>query len=461
MIEFGVGRQKAVCIPLQLNEFFGCGSGEQMSMNSSAYQWISSNLSITGFTERNGAFMSCKELIENSVDATAGVADPAVSVRIYEEDGLLQIRCTDNGSGFRVDSVEALINVFHSTRSTEETATSCGKFGIGLKAMAYMSHSLCGGRQVSVSSPVHGTDTSVNFELSVGGSGEIEISDAHLGGQIETTSITVWSPRPESFVDFTDNLREYMNELVVFKSSLKLSLSVGDEEDEEYTHISCSRSVGHKDPSGLFECLVSIQTDNQQAQQTTQARIVRFVNGVPLLSQNTTSCILLQSIVLSLSKSSASMGIDLGATEVTAASSMVSVLRPIRTASPSSTWHQLTLRVNLTCPSCRVEYGSLLKESVVGGEASMSVAFGRGVKTALRKIQSRFKTQFQSNEDYERSRALQFYIPGIAKHLAEACMRIADESHRIRLGDLLANHDLLESKLKTALVESLGSTSTE
>lgn len=147
--------------------------------------------------------------------------------------------------------------------------------------------------------------------------------------------------------------------------------------------------------------------------------------------------------------------------------SIVRSSRNIRACSPHSTWHNLTVRVNLIYPSARVEYSSLIKEAVMGigrqeGAPTLQVIVGRAVKGALRRMQNRFRSQFQSNEEYEHSRALRFYIPIIAKNLSEAAGRVNDKACKERLTDMftldvLNDQSQLESKLKTILVERLGS----
>ena len=152
--------------------------------------------------------------------------------------------------------------------------------------------------------------------------------------------------------------------------------------------------------------------------------------------------------------------------------SIVRSNRTIRACSPHSTWHNLTVRVNLIYPSARVEYSSLIKEAVVGigrpeGSPTLQVIVARAVKGSLRRMQNRFRSQFQSNEEYEHSRALRFYIPIIAKNLSEAAGRVNDKSCKERLNDMftfevLNDQTQLESKFKSILVERLGcSTSLE
>lgn len=436
-------------------------------MSSSAHQWISTNLSITGFTEATSAFMTCKELVENALDATVSVDEAVINLHIDESGDYLQICSQDNGTGFMVDSVEALVNVFQSTRSVTEGGT-CGKFGVGLKAMAYMSHTLGGGKQITIRSPLQGTDSSVSFSLGVLASGEIEISDAELGEHVECTSITVWAPRPSAMDKFCKDFREYLSELTIFRVGIRITFSVNDDEEDVFAHLSAGvpKSVKHKDPSGLVECVVSIsQRNNLSDDSIKMISLIRFVNGVPLLSANACGCNLLQAAALVIARTSASMGLELSQ-EAFTTSSVIKCSRNVRVSSPDSTWHHLTVRVNLIQPSCRVEYSSLLKEAVVGitrqeGAPTLQVIVSRAVKGGLKRIQNRFRNQFQSNEEYEHSRALKFYIPIIAKNLSEAAGRVSNNLFRERLSDiftseLLSDQSQLESKLNCILTETLG-----
>jgi DNA topoisomerase VI subunit B len=435
-------------------------------MNSTGCQWISSNLSITGFTRDSAAFMTCKELIENAIDSTYNTLGAIISLRVDESGDQLRIMCSDNGGGFGVASVEALVNVFQSNKSSK-TDLSCGKFGVGLKAMAYMSHEYCGS-QISVISPVQGTDTSVSFSLRVAESSEIEIVETELLSGEDSTVISVCTPRPTDFHQFLRGVRDYMSELTVFRPLIELSLTINDE-DGEIFHRGCAqlpRSVKHKDPSGMVECVLSIcEKTRPGTESISTVSIVRFVNGVPLLCSHSSSCVVMQAAAHTIVRNGANIGLEFIG-DGFSPSSAVSCKREVRVSSPNSTWKELKMRINILSPSAQVDYGSLLKDSVAGimhndGRPSLNLIVSRAVKVALRKIQNKFRTQLQSTEQYERLRARSSYIPSIVKNLSECVFRIRNPVCRLRLQELLSAgssdfQEDLETELKRILMESLG-----
>ena len=175
-------------------------------MNSTGSQWISSNLSLTGFTLSQAAFMTCKELIENALDATSSCSQPSVGLHIESGAECLEISCSDNGSGFGVDSIESLHTVFQSTPAVGGDVRT-GKFGIGLKAIAMMSHSACRGRDVVITSVRAGSDACIQFSLGCGESNEVVIKEVTLAHSPDhspgvTSRVTVFSPHPSDFDAF-------------------------------------------------------------------------------------------------------------------------------------------------------------------------------------------------------------------------------------------------------------------
>ncbi|CDJ35812.1 uncharacterized protein EMH_0092570 [Eimeria mitis] len=102
------------------------------------------HLEISGFSAENGAFMVCKEFLDNAVDACSKATANSPRFPLFREgeveleialDGpYLSVTCRDNGIGIDCDSVAALGEVFSSSKANDEKTG--GEFGIGLKAIS-------------------------------------------------------------------------------------------------------------------------------------------------------------------------------------------------------------------------------------------------------------------------------------------------------------------------------------
>jgi DNA topoisomerase VI subunit B len=423
-------------------------------MNVSGSQWISSNLSITGFSDDLACFMTMKELVENALDAIGSCERPSIELHIEEVYGFVDITCKDNGCGFRVDSVEALVTVFQSSRLRDSSST-IGKFGVGLKAMALMSHQKCSGHRIRVQSCLPGANSTVSFEMGVGASGEIEIFDATLtqGGE-NSTSVCVRSPGPPEFSSFVRNMRQYLQELVLARRSLCITLSVNDEDSSVIHPITLENHTFHRDPSNVVEVSISISKDTRLVDSI--VRVTRVVNGVPLLASQ--SCTVAHTCMSTLQKQSSCLG--MGFSDEKNFDTIYTKMKLV--SSPQgSDWNLLDVRINIIPPPGQtVDYGSLTKDSVVGlvgGSASLSTLVTRSVKACLRKMQSTYSSEFQSVHDYEFTCALKTYIPVIAKNLAQVAVRIRDP--RKLMQETFSSEDVetIESKLKTVLTDRLRS----
>ena len=188
---------------------------------------------------------------------------------------------------------------------------------------------------------------------------------------------------------------------------------------------------------------------------------MRFVNGVPLITPKSATCCLLLGAVTAVLKQTPSMGIELAGTLPSPASVVDSVLT---VASPpqGSKWTDLFIRVNLTQSSIDVDYSCLSKDGVEGiksSSASLTTIVTRCVRSALRQVQSKFPSQFQSNEDFERKNAINKYIPCISKNLAECLARLSCDDAVGRLATITGTGDTgvsMEERLKNALTDALG-----
>ena len=436
-------------------------------MNSTGSQWISSNLSLTGFTLSQAAFMTCKELIENALDATSSCSQPSVGLHIESGAECLEISCSDNGSGFGVDSIESLHTVFQSTPAVGGDVRT-GKFGIGLKAIAMMSHSACRGRDVVITSVRAGSDACIQFSLGCGESNEVVIKEVTLAHSPDhspgvTSRVTVFSPHPSDFDAFLTSVGQYMSELILMRKGLKCTLAVNDEDPEIFasSDTPIPRSIQHQDPCGFVKCTISLTTDPDRIRDARVIKIVRFVNGVPLITPKSATCCLLLGAVTAVLKQTPSMGIELAGTLPSPASVVDSVLM---VASPpqGSKWTDLYVRINLTQSSSDVDYSCLSKDGVEGiksSSGSLTTIVTRCVRSALRQVQSKFPSQFQSNEDFERKNAINKYIPCISKNLAECLARLSCDDAVGRLATITGTGDTgvsMEERLKNALTDALG-----
>jgi hypothetical protein len=144
-------------------------------------------------------------------------------------------------------------------------------------------------------------------------------------------------------------------------------------------------------------------------------------------------------------------------------SSIISSCNMLSCTPQGSSWNTLTIRLNvITQNGQKVEYGSLLKDSVVGfsgSSASLPTIVLRTVRNGMKKIQSQFRAEFQSIHDYEHACALRTYIPVIGYHLSATANRVNGESNRSRLTELFGSLDqvTVESKIKSILIHSIGS----
>ena len=428
-------------------------------------QWIAANLSITGFSEDFAAFMTVKELVENSIDASAAVGTPVLSLHIERCSDFLEVSCTDNGNGFGVDSVEALTQVFTSSR-VSTPVSSVGKFGIGLKAMAMLSHLKCNGRRVSVSSGIRGTSTCVSFELGIDQCGEVAISQAALVDCNEdscSTRVTVASPQPPDFEEFKRGVIDYLTELTRARPSVTVSLGFNDEEPEPIrVEESDSKPVLFSDPSETVTCSVCVICKSaRRSTEDARIRLVRSVNGVPLITQNSAGCILRQASMAAIVKSSASMGIDVESASVD--DSVVFSSLKVKSTPLDSSWSEVVIRVDARLASSDVEYVCLSKNGIVGSKTQSVTAalVGRAVRTALRRTQARFRAQFLSSEAFEHKMAISKHIPVIARHLTEVSSRISDAGIRAKIASLFDIQGDRESDLKSKLLTTLNSSTVQ
>lgn len=423
-------------------------------------QWMSANLSLAGFTSDLSAFMTCKELIENALDALSDSSDGSLKLEVDAGPSNWLISCEDSGRGFEVDSVESLVNVFSSSNSGS-AQISTGKFGIGLKAMVIMSSEACKS-DVVITSAIRGSGTSVVFRLRCNPVGEIVMSEPALIERPSlqwTTRVSVNCPVPPAADGFVRNVCAYLSELFVFRTKMHCEFrfggrSVVNRVPNREEPMSES-SVSHNDASGLVRCTASLKFGESGPRSIS---IIRFVNGVPLITVNSAGCSLLQGTVGVVAKLSASLGMEVAQSIV--ASCIVRSQLAVIAGPPDSSWSSLVVRINIVQPSCNIEYNCLSKDGVVGVKktsASLPVVLGRCVRGSLKKAQSKFGSEFQSHEDFEFKCALKNHIPSIAYNLSVLCGRVGSIPGREKLLKLLntQNREEIQNIFAKTLTDAL------
>ena len=379
------------------------------NLNSS--QWISANISLTGFTRVNAAFMACKELLENSIDATRDVETPRIELSLSLHDEYFRITCADNGRGFASESVDAIHTMFRSSKLGENSASGTGKFGIGLKAMVVMSNLECEGREVSIQSQAKDEESLITFNIGCCELGEVVIKSFKVGTCVDhseyCTLVTVHAPfMSDCFKDISIYIQELISGCFL-SPSLSVTLNLGDQSNV-YQYTESPRTFFHKD--SLFSGLVSLVPTP-----VSTIVITRYVNGVPLITSNATesNCTLLSVITDVVRKRASSLGLVFSQPVVPISTSIVQSSLSLSGQPNGCSWGSILIRINLATNSDRLEYTCLSKSAL----SNKNFDIRRFLHTFLKRMQNKFSTQFQSIESWEHKRALNEYIPMIAKNL--------------------------------------------
>jgi DNA topoisomerase VI subunit B len=413
--------------------------------------------------------MAFKELVENAVDSTRGISEASISIHIDKLEDCLEITCCDNGSGFDAESVDAVHVIFQSGKLLNKPSHTTGKFGVGLKALAILSHKECCGRELSVQTRIAGLGTCVSFKVGCDEQGTVCIKNTELISNIREdesprTTVVSYVPHPPDFNHFQSIVSSYLSELAIGMSRpARFILSFEDEDPTVYaSNAKIEKSVSNVDPSGLISCSITVEQSADEKLVPPQIHIIRYVNEVPLISNSGSNCMLLGGVVSGLKKIAPSMGIDTGFQVGNSQTCPVSFNVPITTNPVGSTWKFLTIRISLSCPAIDVDYGTLSKSSVVGIKtvsASVSTLVSRCVISTCKRLVKKFPSQFQSVEDYEYKKARNQYIPVIAGNLAALIQRLRLET-RERIDSVISNEDGrtmdYKSVIESELVDLLG-----
>ena len=411
-------------------------------------RWISNNLCLTGLDVERSPFMVCKELVENSLDAVRSIATGVVEIRLECLDDVLEITCSDNGSCFEPQSVTAIHKVFESHRGPSNGHVSCGKFGVGMKAMALLCSKHCSGRCLSVRTVVGvGTESPyhVSFQVSADANGNISICEPELSGghnQVGDmhTFVTAYAPLgTNSITKISQDITCYLRALTRSQPRLDLKLFIDDEIIP--IPIPCCISESQLcDPSGIFDCSLSIERVDLSPDSTPYISILRYVNGAPLITPGSSlnNCGLLAGTVTGLLRICSSLGIEIGISQPVI-KSIVEWSLPISNVPQESTWNSLTVSLSVSCSSKDVQYPSLCKSAVVGVGSSTSLErlVSRCVIDSMKKFQKRIPSQFQSPDDHEYKKAISHHIPVIAYNLAQVFRRSRADTSSSDLTQLL------------------------
>jgi DNA topoisomerase VI subunit B len=429
-----------------------------MTVTSSS-QWISSNLSLAGFDEENTPFMIVKELLDNALDACCGRSVQQVEVHFEQHPDYIEISCSDNGIGFNSESIESIHTVFQSSRFL--TGDSCtGKFGIGLKAVAFVSYSGCS-KHLHISSRRASSSTCISFYLVCDDSGDITIRDVsvaeHCENEEATTTVTAYTRHTQNFEQYLVKVHKYVSESVRLRPNCSISCSVNDEDPEIFLPANIPRSITHSDPSGMLQANASIVSTPKNRPTIS---IIRYVNGTPLTTRNCMNCVLSSCCQSGIGKMCASMGIEMAS--AFSPSDIVTISAGVSNTPHGSSWTGVVIRLNLVHPTRCVDYTCLSKDGVCGIQStasSLTSIVTRCLRSTLKKLQTKHPTQFQSNEQYERHRALSVYIPSIAFNLAQLVVRIRERNCEAsaKLFDLFSEgeRETVEEKLKRLLTDSI------
>ena len=393
-----------------------------------ATTWFSRNLAIAGFSEHASAFTTCKELIDNAVDASRATDQQRVCISIEAiGSDVVKICCKDWGSGFTQAALEALSNLFVSTKN--DTCTSTGKFGIGLKLVLLSSLKQTG-------QPVEVYGKTFGIKLTMKDS-SIEIADfqnIHASPNSFSTSIIVYSISHD-IEALQERVHAYLAELAESLPCWNFLLSgtavtVPKVDAVFYTDqiLTCS----------AYFCPGA--SDNKKLE------ICRSVNFVPLIF-NGTDCCLLAGAVASLTQCAASLGLkelrNPGVSDLHA---------QISCQSESGSWGKLRIRINANLNVDKCQYVSLAKNALVA-DAELSASVNRAVSKVLARAKRRWPKQLQSLADAGRHAAFKIYIPALAESFANIFTKSTSQEMRMKVEELLGLSNVAGEDFKEKMIE--------
>jgi DNA topoisomerase VI subunit B len=140
----------------------------------------------TGQPASNFATVALKELMDNALDAceTAGVA-PEVGIEVREEEGLIRLSVSDNGSGIPLETVRKVLNF--DTRTSDKAAyrsPTRGAQGNALKTVIGIPHAL--GCQVPVVIEAQGIRHAIRAWVDPAGELRVDRDEGEVNGSSGT-----------------------------------------------------------------------------------------------------------------------------------------------------------------------------------------------------------------------------------------------------------------------------------
>jgi len=396
-------------------------------MSDAATGWFARNLAIAGFSEHTAAFTTCKELIDNAVDASRVSGGHKVNLILEQlTPDLVKISCEDWGTGFSQANLDSLSDLFNSTKVDD--CISAGKFGIGLKLILLSSIKLTG-QPVEIT----GLDFSVILTLTNSKIDFVEFRHFSPAPDSPSTRITVFSNSADP-EDLKFRVSSYLSELAQSFPTWKFLLSgaaierhAGEVVEFQDTRFLCSLEI-------LPGC-----------PEKKKFEIVRLINSTPLIF-NGAECALLSGAIAGLAQSAPSLGVsDLSNPGVSRSSQAELGCQGL------GAWGRLRLRVDVSLTAEACEYASLAK-TALAPNPDLAAGVTRAVSKTLARAKRRWPAQLKSLADAGRQAALKIHIPALAESLAGIFGRAKSSEVRQKVEELMGFGNLAGVEFEEALV---------
>jgi len=410
------------------------------------------NMVLSGFPQ-HPFFMTCKELVDNAVDAidTEEVLSTAVEVEINqncEQVGQLGLTVRDKGHGISPDSLGVLSEVFNSSKAEDERIRgSAGQFGVGLKMVLLQARNDIGD-QASLRVCARASSGNLCFDLKYFAE-EQRIDWNRVKGVIRTP-LTEWTT--EVFAPVAGDgsavqcAMQYMSLLVLFRNvgirvvcnGVPTQIGYGTDVRGRRQRLDSGllfAGLRSDNPSAVFFgkrgdgfwCTEScMEAEAPDQLQPLTIRLYRFANGMPLLGGGAAACAITQEVVQWARTRGAEFGIaGLRAHDSGDGPTEFAVVLQGQVV-PGRSWHTGNLGVNVKVAG-RVKFTSLTKAVVAScGETS------RAVTSALEGVFSCFKVEHPSEahslREWKWKTIIEVDAPHLAKSMASIAVRSRDES---------------------------------
>jgi len=403
------------------------------------------NMALSGFPQ-HPFFMTCKELVDNAVDAinSEEILSTAVEVEINqncEQVGQLGLTVRDKGHGISPDSLGVLAEVFNSSKADDDsTRGSAGQFGVGLKMVLLQARNDIGD-QAALRVCARASSGNLCFDLKYF-SEQQRIDWNRVKGVIRTP-LTEWTT--EVFAPVAGDASsvqcamQYMSLLVLFRNvgirvvcnGVPTQVGYGSDGRARRERLdngllfaglrsenSSSTYFGKRGDS--FWCTrSSVEQEATDQLQPLTIRLYRFANGMPLLGGGAAACAITQAVVQWASTRGADYGIvGLRAHDPGDGPTDFAVVLQGQGV-PGRRWNSGNLGVNVKVAG-RVKFTSLAKAVVASGADTT-----RAVTGALEGVFNNFKTENPHEAHSLREWRWKTIIEVDAPHLAKSMAGIA------------------------------------